>query len=135
MVYINTDGSCDCSSKEGGWSYIIEGKAFSGREWDTTNNRMELLAAIKALEHFNAPQEIIILSDSQYVVQGISKHINGWLKNGWKNYQNKPVKNQDLWENLLVAKKNHNQVLFKWVPRENNTGADIAAKKARGVNS
>lgn len=134
MVYVHVDGSCDCSSKEGGWSYVIEGRSFSGREWETTNNRMELLATIKALEHFIEPQEIIILSDSQYVVRGMNQYISNWLKNGWKNYENKPVKNDDLWKNLLAAKEKHNQVLFKWIPREKNVCADSVAKKARGVN-
>lgn len=135
MVYINTDGSYDCSSGQGGWSYVIDGKCFSGTEvCETTSNRMELTAVIKALSHFLAPQEIIILSDSQYVVNGVNKYIHNWLKNGWKNYENKPVKNKDLWENLLAAKNNHNQVVFKWVPREKNSIADSSAKKASRVN-
>jgi len=135
MVYINTDGSYDLSSGQGGWSYVINGKSFSGMEFsETTSNRMELTAAIKALSHFLDPQEIIILSDSQYVVSGATKYIHKWLKNGWKNYNNKPVKNQDLWEKLLAAKNNHNQVVFKWVPRKNNSAADLSARKARRVN-
>ena len=134
MLVINIDGSCDCSSGEGSWSYILNGKSFSGREEDhTTNNRMELMAAIKALESVLDPCNILVLSDSRYVVNGIMLYVKKWSENGWINSQNKPVKNKDLWENLIEKKKKHNQVIFKWIRREENSAADYAAKKARGV--
>lgn len=92
---------------------------------------MELVAAIKALNHFSDPQDIIIFSDSAYVVNGMNYFSKKWRENGWKTHKNEDVKNRDVWEELLLAREKHNSVYFKWVPREQNGRADAAARKAR----
>ena len=118
-VTIYTDGACSGNPGPGGWCAILEyqgrEKMISGGEESTTNNRMELMAVIVALEALNRPCEVEVHSDSQYVVNAFNKHwIDGWKKRGWKTANKQPVKNRDLWERLLTAKSKH-KVDFIWV--------------------
>ena len=118
-VEIFTDGACSGNPGPGGWGAILRMgehyKELSGGECATTNNRMELMAAIIGLEALNRPCEVDLYSDSQYLVKAFNDHwIDGWLKNNWKNSQKKAVKNVDLWKRLLAAKAQH-QVHFIWV--------------------
>ena len=118
-VTIYTDGACSGNPGPGGWCAILEyqgrEKMISGGEESTTNNRMELMAVIVALEALNRPCEVEVHSDSQYVVNAFNKHwIDGWKKRGWKTANKQPVKNRDLWERLLTAKSKH-KVEFIWV--------------------
>lgn len=103
-VVIYTDGACSGNPGPGGWGAILmyggHRKELSGGEAGTTNNRMELLAAIKALEALTRRVGVEIHTDSSYVKDGITKWINGWKKNGWRTSAKKPVKNEDLWKRL-----------------------------------
>lgn len=119
QVTIYTDGACSGNPGPGGWCAILEyqgrEKMISGGEESTTNNRMELMAVIVALEALNRPCEVEVHSDSQYVVNAFNKHwIDGWKKRGWKTANKQPVKNRDLWERLLAARSKH-KVEFIWV--------------------
>ncbi|MBP7338220.1 ribonuclease HI [Niveispirillum sp.] len=113
-----TDGACSGNPGPGGWGVLLRWngteKELKGGEPDTTNNRMELLAAISALEAMKRPVPIRLHTDSQYVKNGITTWIHGWKKNGWKTASKDPVKNEDLWRRLddLVAR---HQVEFHWV--------------------
>ena len=115
---IYTDGSCLNNPGPGGWAAILvwggHEKVMSGGEPETTNNRMELMAAIMALEALTRPVEVTLTSDSIYLRDGITKWINGWKKNGWKTAAKKPVANQDLWMRLDEAIKPH-QIKWAWV--------------------
>ena len=115
---IYTDGSCLNNPGPGGWAAILvwgeHEKELCGGEADTTNNRMELMAAIMALEALTRPVEVTLTSDSTYLKDGITKWINGWKKNGWKTAAKKPVANQDLWMRLDEAIKPHN-ITWAWV--------------------
>ena len=115
---IYTDGSCLNNPGPGGWAAILvwggHEKVLSGGEPETTNNRMELMAAIMALEALTRPVEVTLTSDSIYLRDGITKWINGWKKNGWKTAAKKPVANQDLWMRLDEAIKPH-QIKWAWV--------------------
>ena len=115
---IYTDGSCLGNPGPGGWGAILvwngHEKEMSGRAEDTTNNRMELLAAIMALEALTRPVAVTLTSDSIYLRDGITKWINGWKKNGWKTAAKKPVANQDLWMRLDDAIKPHD-ITWTWV--------------------
>lgn len=115
---IYCDGACSGNPGIGGYGIIIEDgekiKKISGGKMETTNNRMELTAAIKAIKEISAPSELEIFTDSQYLVLGITKWINGWLKNGWKNAQKKEVKNKDLWKELLEISKPH-RIKWHWL--------------------
>ena len=118
-VTIYTDGACSGNPGPGGWCAILEyqgrEKMISGGGESTTNNRMELMAVIVALEALNRPCDVEVHSDSQYVVNAFNKHwIDGWKKRGWKTANKQPVKNRDLWERLLAAKSKH-KVEFIWV--------------------
>jgi ribonuclease HI len=116
QVIIYTDGGCRPNPGRGGWGVLlmsgVHEREMSGAERDTTNNRMELTAAIKALEVLDRPCEVTLFTDSEYVKNGISKWINNWLKNGWKSGK-KPVKNQDLWKRLHEARQRHD-VNWRW---------------------
>lgn len=120
-VYVWTDGACDNLSN-GGWAATIkyEGRVihFSGREEDTTNNRMELLAAIRALEVLTRSCTVHIYSDSQYVVQGITKSIKKWEKMNWSRGPDSPLRNADLWKRLGKAMEPH-VVYAHWVRGHN----------------
>ena len=120
MKYIiYTDGACSGNPGHGGWGAVIfdnnnKQKNISGSEKNTTNNRMELSAAIMALQKIKANSEIIIYTDSTYVKNGITEWILKWKENGWMNSNKKPIKNKDLWVKLDNLCK-QNQVSWKWV--------------------
>ena len=122
-LYAYTDGACSGNPGPGGWGVLLRamdgGEAVKEREWcggeaQTTNNRMELLAAINALETLAKTTEITIVTDSNYVKNGITGWIFGWKKNGWKNAAKKPVKNVELWQRLDEANARHS-VTWEWV--------------------
>lgn len=118
VVQIFTDGACRGNPGPGGWGALLrfkdQEKALKGSEKETTNNRMELTAAIKALEALKRPCLVVLTTDSQYVKNGVNLWMANWKKKGWKTAANKPVKNQDLWLRLDEALKNH-QVEWHWV--------------------
>ena len=115
-VEIATDGACKGNPGPGGWGALIRAgateKELSGGEPQTTNNRMELMAAIRALEALTRPCKVTLSTDSRYVMDGLTKWIIGWQKNGWKTAARQPVKNAELWQALLAAAKPHT---IKWV--------------------
>ena len=117
-VEIFTDGACKGNPGPGGWGALLRigktEKQLSGGERLTTNNRMELLAAIRALEALKRPCSVTLTTDSRYVMDGLTKWIKGWQKNGWKTADRKPVKNADLWQELLDAAKPHT-IDWRWV--------------------
>ena len=122
-LYAYTDGACSGNPGPGGWGAlliardgdkVVKERALSGGEADTTNNRMELLAAISALETLGRATAITIVTDSAYVKDGITSWIHGWKKRGWKTSANKHVKNEDLWRRLDSAVAQH-QVRWEWV--------------------
>ena len=137
-VDIYTDGACIGNPGPGGWAFVIkysngETKEFSGSEKYTTNNKMELTAAIKAIKYFQKKIIINIYTDSKYLKDGITIWIKKWKLNGWKTSNKKKVKNSDLWK--LLEKKIHNhEVHWAWVKGHDknflNEKADILAKKA-----
>lgn len=112
-----TDGACLGNPGPGGWAALLRAgkieKLFSGAEADTTNNRMELMAAISALEALKRPCRVSVTTDSQYVKQGIESWLARWQTNGWRTSDGKPVKNQDLWIRLAAAAKPH-EVHWAW---------------------
>jgi ribonuclease HI len=117
-VIIYTDGACRGNPGPGGWGAILihkgKEKELSGGELQTTNNRMELMAAIRALEALNKPCKVTLHTDSQYVRQGITEWISGWKARGWRTAAKDPVKNEDLWRRLDEARARH-EVVWKWV--------------------
>ncbi len=117
-VEIATDGACKGNPGPGGWGALIRfgtaEKELSGGEPLTTNNRMELTAAIEALNALTRPCMVTLSTDSRYVMDGLTKWIHGWQKNGWKTADRKPVKNAELWQALLEATKRH-RIAWKWV--------------------
>ncbi len=118
VVRIHTDGACSGNPGPGGWGALIEWrgkvKELSGGEADTTNNRMEMMAAIAALETLTRPCTVELTTDSNYLKGGITGWIHGWKKNGWKTADKKPVKNVDLWQRLEAAIERH-RVSWHWV--------------------
>lgn len=117
-IEIHTDGACSGNPGPGGWGALLRygqtEKELSGGEKLTTNNRMELLAAIEAIESLTKPCCIDLYTDSQYVQKGISEWLPNWIKRGWKNAKGEPVKNQDLWQRLNAATKSH-AIAWHWV--------------------
>lgn len=117
-VEIFTDGACSGNPGPGGWGAILRfgeaEKELSGGEQLTTNNRMELLAAISALEALKRTCTVVVHTDSQYLRDGVTKWIAGWKRNGWKTADKKKVKNQDLWERLDALIKTH-EIEWRWV--------------------
>ena len=136
LVEAFTDGACRGNPGPGGWGVVLRyknhEKQLYGGESDTTTNRMELLAAIMALEALKRPCTVRITTDSQYVQKGISEWIHAWIKKGWKTASKKPVKNVDLWQRLYQATQQH-QVEWYWVRGHNghveNELADELARK------
>ncbi|WP_444898561.1 ribonuclease HI [Microbulbifer sp. VAAC004] len=118
QITIYTDGACRGNPGPGGWGALLvygeHEKELCGGESHTTNNRMELMAAIKALEALKQPCEVELHTDSQYLRQGITGWINNWKKNGWKTASKKPVKNADLWRQLDKSVARH-QIEWHWV--------------------
>ncbi|WP_407494169.1 ribonuclease HI [Pseudooceanicola sp. MF1-13] len=121
--YAFTDGACSGNPGPGGWGVLLQARDgdtvvkerdLSGGEPDTTNNRMELLAAINALEVLGRATDITVVTDSAYVKNGVTSWIHGWKRNNWKTSNKKPVKNADLWQRLDEAQARH-QVTWKWV--------------------
>jgi ribonuclease HI len=135
-VRIYTDGGCSGNPGPGGWGAVLlfadARKALSGGEAQTTNNRMELMAAIAALEALTRPVEVDLYTDSNYLREGITSWIDKWKANGWRTAQKKPVKNADLWQRLDVARQRHD-VTFHWVrghagDPENEAAHELAQK-------
>ncbi|QLC21778.1 ribonuclease HI [Parasphingopyxis sp. CP4] len=118
LVEIFTDGACKGNPGPGGWGAIIRygahEKELSGAEADTTNNRMELLAAIEALNALKRSSRVRLTTDSNYVKDGITKWIHNWMRNNWRTAGKKPVKNADLWQRLLDAAEPHD-IEWAWV--------------------
>ena len=117
-VEIHTDGACLGNPGPGGWAALLRHagreRELAGGESETTNNRMELMAAIMALEALKSPCEVELSTDSQYVQKGIGEWLPNWIRRGWKTAAGQPVKNQDLWMRLDAAAKPH-AVRWKWV--------------------
>jgi ribonuclease HI len=144
-VLLFTDGACSGNPGPGGWAYVLQHPASgservdSGGARETTNNRMEMMAAIMGLKALKSPSSVELWSDSQYVIKGLREWLKGWKAKGWKTASKEPVKNQDLWEELdgLVAK---HQVSYHWVRGHNehpeNERCDklaVAARDAAGA--
>jgi ribonuclease HI len=135
-VTIYTDGACSGNPGPGGWGAVMlsgaHRKEIWGGELATTNNRMELMAAIQALESLKKPCEVELHTDSKYVQQGIHEWIHGWKRRGWLTADKKPVKNEDLWRRLDEARSRHN-VQWRWVKghagHELNELADALARR------
>ena len=136
-VTIHTDGACSGNPGPGGWGAILEfgdhKKEMKGGEPHTTNNRMELMGAIAALEALKKPCPVDLYSDSQYLRNGIMSWIHGWKRNGWRTADKKPVKNVDLWQRLETALGQH-EVKWHWVKghagHDLNERADELAREA-----
>lgn len=118
LVEIATDGACLGNPGPGGWGVLLrfgaQEKTLSGAAPDTTNNRMELQAAIEGLRALSRPCSVTLSTDSTYVRDGITKWIHGWRRNDWRTADKKPVKNRDLWEALLEASRPH-EIAWRWV--------------------
>ncbi|NEX45947.1 ribonuclease HI [Pseudotabrizicola algicola] len=123
QLYAYTDGACSGNPGPGGWGVLMiarEGDAvlkereLQGGEAETTNNRMELMAAISALEALSRPSELIVVTDSAYVKNGVTTWIHSWKRRGWKTADNKPVKNVELWQRLEAAQARH-RVEWRWI--------------------
>ncbi len=137
VVEIFTDGACSGNPGPGGWAALIRAhgneRILSGGAAGTTNNRMEIMAAIMALESLNGPRKVKLITDSQYLQLGITEWIKNWKKRGWLTSSRKPVKNLDLWQRLDSAAARH-EIQWEWVRGHNlhveNELVDEAAKKA-----
>jgi len=136
QVVIHTDGACSGNPGPGGWGAVLhfkdQEKEIRGGELQTTNNRMELMAAIQALEALKKPCKVELHTDSQYVQKGIDEWIHGWKRRGWLTADKKPVKNDDLWKRLDTARLRH-EVDWRWVKghagHEFNERADALARQ------
>ncbi len=136
-VEIHTDGSCLGNPGPGGWAAVLRyqgrERELSGGEALTTNNRMELMGAIMALEAVSEPCRIVLHTDSQYVRQGITEWMANWVRRNWKTAGGDPVKNRDLWERLHVANQRH-KVEWRWVKghsgNPDNERVDVLARDA-----
>lgn len=137
LVEIWTDGACSGNPGPGGWGVLLKSgdheKELMGGEYETTNNRMELMAAIEGLNALKRPSKVRLHTDSTYVKDGLTKWIHGWKRNGWKTASKKPVKNKDLWQALETACKPHD-IEWIWVKGhagdEGNERADELARLA-----
>jgi ribonuclease HI len=136
QVVIHTDGACSGNPGPGGWGAVLQygdrERELTGGELGTTNNRMELMAAIQALEALKKPCKVELHTDSQYVMKGISEWIHNWKRRGWLTADKKPVKNDDLWKRLDQARLRH-EVDWRWVKghagHELNERADALARE------
>jgi ribonuclease HI len=136
-VVVYTDGACSGNPGAGGWGAVLRcgdtEREISGGEAHSTNNRMEMMAAIEALNALKEPCKVDIYTDSQYVKNGITEWVKNWQRNGWKNAKKEPVKNADLWQALLAAVAPHD-VSWHWVRGHNgdvgNERADTLARLA-----
>lgn len=136
-VEIATDGACKGNPGPGGWGALLRmgetERELYGYEAETTNNRMEIMAAIEALNALKRPCRVILTTDSVYVRDGITKWVHGWVRNGWKTAAKKPVKNADLWKDLLAAVERH-EIDWRWVKGHagdvGNERADALANRA-----
>lgn len=136
-VEIYTDGACRGNPGPGGWGVLLRyndtEKSLYGGRLDTTNNQMELLAAIEGLNAITRPCNILLVTDSQYVKNGITVWIDNWRKRNWKGSNGKPVKNIELWQQLDAAVKRHTNVQWEWVRGHNghpeNERADALANQ------
>ncbi len=139
-LFVFTDGACSGNPGPGGWGVVLEAREggaliksreLSGGEAETTNNRMELMAAIRALEVLERASVLTVVTDSVYLKDGITGWIHGWKKNGWKTAAKKPVKNDDLWQRLDAARARHD-VTWEWIKghagHEQNERADELAR-------
>lgn len=122
-LFAYTDGACSGNPGPGGWGVlmiardggaVVKERELQGGEKLTTNNRMELMAAISALEALSKPVEITIVTDSAYVKNGVTEWIHGWKRNGWRTAGKDPVKNVELWQRLDAAQARH-QVIWRWI--------------------
>jgi len=137
ILHISTDGGCRGNPGIGGWGAILQygdsEKELYGYEEDTTNNRMELMAAIRALESLTRSCPVVLTTDSQYVRKGITEWMESWKARGWKTAAKKPVKNKDLWQRLDEATKSH-EIEWEWIKGHSghvgNERADELANKA-----
>lgn len=135
-VHAFTDGACSGNPGPGGWGVVLRygehEKELFGGEKQTTNNRMELMAAISALETLSRPSEVVVTTDSTYVLKGITEWVRGWKARGWKTANKQPVKNVDLWQRLDEAVQRHD-VRWEWVKGHNghpeNERADELARR------
>ena len=129
-VHVYTDGACKGNPGPGGWgALLIAGgreKELYGGESETTNNRMEMTAVIRALEALTAPSEVDLHTDSQYVKNGIETWIHGWKRNGWKTSDRKPVKNAELWRELEAQAARH-RVRWHWVKGHADNAGNLRA--------
>jgi ribonuclease HI len=123
QVYAFTDGACSGNPGPGGWGVLLQARegdavvkerTLQGGEADTTNNRMELMAAIMALEALTRGAQVVIVTDSAYVKNGVTGWIHGWKRNGWRTSDGKPVKNVELWQRLDLAQARH-RVEWRWI--------------------
>jgi ribonuclease HI len=123
-VHLFTDGACSGNPGPGGWAFILRHpasgaeKESSGGEPTTTNNRMELMAVIAGLTSLTRPSEVDLYSDSQYVLKGLREWLSAWKARGWRTADKKPVKNQDLWEQLDTLRAGHT-IRFHWIKGHN----------------
>ncbi|HEX4295416.1 MAG TPA: ribonuclease HI [Rhizomicrobium sp.] len=139
MIDIFTDGACSGNPGPGGWGAILRSgaheKEISGGEKQTTNNRMEMMAAIRALQSLKSPSAVTIHTDSRYLMDGATQWMRKWKANGWKTADKKPVKNEDLWRALEEAAGPH-EVKWRWVKGHSdhveNARADALARGAIG---
>ena len=137
QVFIYSDGACRGNPGPGGYGIILKYnnsiKEIKGAEKNTTNNKMELTAAIMGLKTLKEPCHVTIVSDSNYLIHGMTKWINSWLKKGWKTADKTPVKNRELWEELIILSKRH-KIEWKWIKGHNshpeNERADELANEA-----
>lgn len=138
-IEIYTDGACRGNPGPGGWGVVLlakgRRKTLYGGERLTTNNRMELTAAIEALKALNGTREVVLYTDSKYVMDGIERWMPAWKARGWKTAARKPVKNQDLWQELDKLRDNH-EITWKWVRgHKGNPGNEEADALAnRGID-
>lgn len=136
-VAIFCDGACSGNPGPGGYGAILRyrstDKELSGAAVETTNNRMELTAALEALKRLTRPCRVTVTTDSQYLVKGMTEWLAGWQRNGWKNSKKEPVVNRDLWEALIEASQPH-QVFWQWVRGHDghveNERCDVLAREA-----